>query len=125
VRVIPVPQHVIDMLASHLAAFPAGELGLIFTKDTGQPVPRSVWSDHYRSVCEAVGVIGGTRTHDLRHVAASSLIAGGLSVAAVQAALGHASPAETLEVYTHFWPTDEDRTREAIERASAVWFATG
>jgi len=54
-------------------------------------------------------------------VAASSLIASGLSVAAVQAVLGHSSPAETLGVYTHLWPSDEERTREAIERASAVW----
>ena len=42
-------------------------------------------------------------------------------VAAVQAVLGHASPAETLEVYTHLWPTDEDRTREAIAVASEAW----
>ena len=119
---IPVPTHVIDMLAAHLAEFPAGGEGLIFTTDAGRPVPRSNWSDCYRAACGVVGLEGRTRTHDLRHVAASSLIAGGLSVAAVQAARGHASPAETLEVYTHFWPTDEERTREAIERASAAWF---
>jgi site-specific recombinase XerD len=53
-------------------------------------------------------------------VAASSLIASGLSVAAVQAVLGHASPAETLEVYTHLWPSDEERTRSAID-AAATW----
>ena len=68
-------------------------------------------------------MVGRTRTHDLRHVAASSLIASGLSVAAVQAVLGHATAAETLTVYTHFWPTDEARTREAIEVASAGWLA--
>jgi hypothetical protein len=28
------------------------------------------------------------------------------------------APSETLDVYTHFWPTDEERTREAIGRAS-------
>lgn len=66
-------------------------------------------------------VEGRTRTHDLRHVAASSLIASGLSVAAVQALLGHSSPSETLEVYTHLWATDEDKTREAIEQTSAAW----
>ncbi len=57
----------------------------------------------------------------LRHVAASSLIAGGLSVAAVQAVLGHATPSETLDVYTHLWPTDEDRTRAAIESSARAW----
>lgn len=49
------------------------------------------------------------------------MIAGGLSVAAVQAVPGHSWPAETLEVCTHLWPSDEDRTREVIETASAGW----
>ena len=61
---------------------------------------------------------------DLRHVAASSLIASGLSVAVVQAVLGHATPAETLEVCTHLWPAEEDRMRQAIEDASTLWTGT-
>lgn len=106
------------MLAAHLAAFPPGDHGLIFTTASGSAVPRSNWSDAYRAACAEAGIAGRTRTHDLRHVTASSMIAAGLSVAAVQAALGHSSPAETLEVYTHLWPTDEERTREAIEVGS-------
>ncbi|HWL44134.1 MAG TPA: tyrosine-type recombinase/integrase [Ilumatobacter sp.] len=122
VRTIPVPKHITDLLAAHLAEFPAGEQGLIFTTDRGTPISRSRWSDAYRKACDVAGVDGRTRSHDLRHIAASSMIASGLSVAAVQAALGHSSPAETLEVYTHLWPTDEDRTRQAIESGSAGWF---
>ena len=109
------------MLAAHLAEFGAGEGGLIFTSSTGKPIARTNWASAYRHACAAAGVEGRTRTHDLRHVAASSLIASGLSVAAVQAALGHATAAETLTVYTHLWPTDEDRPRGAIEAASAGW----
>lgn len=121
VRSIPVPSSVIEMLAAHLSVFPPGPDGLMFTMANGAPVARTSWSDSYRAACRAAGVEGRTRTHDLRHVAASALIASGLSVAAVQAVLGHSSPAETLEVYTHFWPTDEERTRDAIERAAASW----
>lgn len=124
-RTIPVPQEVVDLLAEHLSRFPAGDDGLIFTLDNGKAVPRSTWSDKYRAACMAAEVDGRTRTHDLRHVAASSLIASGLSVAAVQAALGHHSASETLDVYTHLWPTDEQRTREAMERASAAWIRRG
>jgi site-specific recombinase XerD len=93
------------------------------TRETkeGQPISRSRWSEAYRDACAVAGVEGRTRTHDLRHVAASALINSGLSVAAVQAVLGHASPAETLDVYTHLWPGDEERTRRAIEQASAGW----
>jgi len=120
-RTIPVPAFVVEFLAAHLAEFEPGEDGLIFTTSAGGPVPRSNWSDRYRAACAAAGVEGRTRTHDLRHVAASSLIASGLSVSAVQAVLGHASPAEALDVYTHFWPGDEDKTREAIDRAASGW----
>ena len=33
----------------------------------------------------------------------------------VQRALGHSSAATTLRVYSHMWPTAEDRTRKAAE----------
>ncbi|HEV8206068.1 MAG TPA: site-specific integrase, partial [Acidimicrobiia bacterium] len=33
----------------------------------------------------------------------------------VQARLGHASAAETLDTYSHLWPDSEDRTRRAID----------
>ena len=62
----------------------------------------------------------GTRFHDLRHSYASALIAAGVSVRAVASALGHADPGMTLRVYSHLWPSDEDRTREAIDAALAA-----
>ena len=33
----------------------------------------------------------------------------------VQARLGHACAAETLDTYSHLWPDSEDRTREAVD----------
>jgi hypothetical protein len=36
-------------------------------------------------------------------------------VKTVQARLGHASAAETLDTYSHLWPDSDDRTREAVE----------
>lgn len=113
-RTIPVPRSVTDVLAAHLAEYPAGELGLIFTNETGGPPSRTSWSDHYRVACATAGVEGRTRTHDLRLLAESSLIASGLSVAAAQAVFGHAAPAETLDVYTHLWSSDEERALDAM-----------
>ncbi len=52
--------------------------------------------------------------HDLRHHYASALIAAGCSIKAVQEALGHANASETLDTYSHLWPTDEDRIKDAI-----------
>jgi len=57
----------------------------------------------------------GTRFHDLRHYYASLLIRHGESVKTVQARLGHASAAETLDTYSHLWPDSDDRTREAVD----------
>lgn len=53
--------------------------------------------------------------HAMRYFYASALIRGGLSVKVVSARLGQASAAMTLNVYSHLWPDDEDRTRQAID----------
>lgn len=56
------------------------------------------------------------RFHDLRHYYASGLIAARCDVVTVQNALGHRSAAVTLSVYSHLWPTGEDRTRAAVQQ---------
>jgi integrase len=61
------------------------------------------------------GLPPGTRYHSLRHWYASCLIRSGLGVKTVQDRLGHASATETLDVYSHIWPSDIDRGRGAIE----------
>jgi integrase len=52
--------------------------------------------------------------HSLRDFYASLLIREGCSVKVVQARLGHATAAETLDTYAHLWADDDDRTRRAI-----------
>ena len=47
------------------------------------------------------------------------LIRAGESVKVVQARLGHANAAETLNTYAHPWPSDDDHTRDAAARALA------
>jgi hypothetical protein len=42
-------------------------------------------------------------------------IAHGESIKVVQARLGHATAAETLDTYAHLWPDSEDQTRAAID----------
>jgi len=49
----------------------------------------------------------GTGMHDLRHFYASLLIRHGESVKVVQARLGHATAAETLDTYSHLWPDSD------------------
>jgi len=59
------------------------------------------------------------------------LIAAGCDVVTVQRSLGHSSATITLGVYSHLWPTAEDRTRAAAGglmatalRARADWVRT-
>jgi hypothetical protein len=54
-------------------------------------------------------------SHDLRHVHASALIAGGTSVKQAQVVLGHASAVITLRIYAHPGPGEEDRTRSVMD----------
>jgi integrase len=58
----------------------------------------------------------------LRHFYASGLIASGCDVVTVQRALGHSSATVTLNVYSHLWPTAEDRTRAAAGDLMAAAF---
>ncbi len=115
-RTVPLPQVVVDAPAAHLAAFPAGDSGLIFTTPTGDPISRTRFSASlWRPAVQRAGLPAGTHFHDLRHFYASLLIRHGESVKVVQSRLGHANAVETLNVYSHLWPDSEDRTRAAVD----------
>lgn len=113
VRTVPLGQVVVDELAAHLARYGPAEDGSVFTDDFGQPLTYTAWKPLWKAT-------GTTyKTHDLRHYAASALIAGGASVKQVQMILGHASGAVTLGVYAHLWPGDDDRARTILDAALA------
>jgi integrase len=114
VRTVPLPAVVVEALAAHLAAFPPGESGLVFTDSRGEPMRRQRFSELWRATT-AHAAVPSSRFHDLRHFYASALIRAGCSVKVVQARLGHATAAETLDTYSHLWPDDEDRTRDALD----------
>lgn len=115
-RVVPFGQVVADELALHLKMFPPGEHGLVFTIE-GEPITRQRFGHLWRPVATTLGLPSGTAMHALRHYYASLLIRHGESVKVVQARLGHATAAETLDTYSHLWPDADDRTREAIDEA--------
>lgn len=58
--------------------------------------------------------------HDLRHTAASIMVASGASVKAVQRQLGHASASMTLDTYADLFDDDLDTLMERVgERFAA------
>jgi integrase len=114
VRTIPLPRVVVDVLAEHLAKYPPGSDGYVFTL-AGEPITRQQFGHVWRPAAATAGLSAGTGLHSLRHFYASLLIRFGESVKTVQARLGHATAAETLDTYSHLWPDSDDRTREAID----------
>jgi integrase len=67
------------------------------------PVTASVFDKSWRLARATTG-LEGVRFHDLRHAAASNMIAAGWNVKLVSKQLGHANATQTLNVYTHLWP---------------------
>lgn len=125
-RTVPVAEVVIEMLSAHLAEFPAVD-GFVFSTSHGCPWRRGAFARHVRTArgrAKLPPLKDGedprklpewVTFHDLRHHYASVLIAAGCSIKAVQSALGHKNASETLDTYSHLWPADEDRLRQAVE----------
>lgn len=53
--------------------------------------------------------------HDLRHTAASWMLAAGVDVPSVARILGHTTPSTTLGIYAHVLPTSESRAVATID----------
>jgi integrase len=119
---------VVERLSEHVGR---RHQGYVLHRD-GQPVTHGMFNHAWRATVLAAElgdlvtdprrksrVFVGPKFHDLRHAFASMLIAAGCSVKAVQNALGHASASTTLDLYAHIWPGDEDRIRQAVDRAIA------
>lgn len=123
-RTIPLADVVVIELAQHLEKYPPVD-GFVFTTELDRPVRRGTFQDAWRrakrNATDAGTDVSDVRFHDLRHHYASALIRAGCSVKVVQANLGHASATETLDTYSHIWPDDDDRSREAIQ---AIWATT-
>lgn len=133
-RTVPIPKHLADRLAAHIAQHgtieipdpTGGTARLLFANRDGRPLRRSVLGDQWARASRRADLPPEARGwHTLRHTYASALIHAGLSVRAVQARLGHASATETLDTYSHLWPDSDDDTRAAIESAGLTGTAAG
>jgi integrase len=119
-REVPMPPSLSKMLAEHRLASPwSKDTDPVFASSAGTPV--AVRNIARRGLEPALAPAGlpHLRWHDLRHVAASLLVAEGASVGYVSRLLGHASPAITLSTYAHAFAAAEhdERFRELQEQA--------
>ncbi len=117
-RTIPLPQMVAVALAAHIAEFPPGADGTLFTTRTGSPVTHDYYgTELFTAAVKKAKLPAGTTSHDLRHHYASVLLAAGESVIAVAERLGHENASLVLSTYGHLMPDSEDRTRRAVDEA--------
>ena len=114
-RVVPLPDSIGDRLAAHIAEHGTGPDGLLFTTPRGLAWRRPRWAEKWQQAVATAKLPKGVRFHRLRHTYASLLIQAGCSVVVVQHHLGHATAQETLDTYSHMWPDDDDRTRDAVD----------
>lgn len=118
-RTITVDDVAAGMLQYHMLQFPPNESGLIFTGRENGALARTSIRTAWTTAITGMGLPPRSGLHALRHYHASLLIAAGLSVTAVADRLGHQDSTETLKTYSHLWPTDEGRSREAI--TAGLW----
>lgn len=117
-RTLPLAAFVVESIAEHLAAHPAGSGGFVVSTPTGQAVTTNVFGQHWRRAVAEAGA-RGLRYHHLRHTFASTLLSRGVSVKAVADWLGHANPTITLTTYAHLMPADEEVARRVLDEALA------
>jgi integrase len=75
----------------------------VFTGVTGRPLDASGVSDQFHRALRRAG-LPNVRVHDLRHTAATHLLARGVHPKIVQDLLGHSTISLTLDTYSHVSP---------------------
>ena len=90
------------------------EHGLVFTNAVGNPAGTSAAVRFPKLLAKAD--LGPMRIHDLRHSAASLLLADGVPVKVVSEILGHADVSTTLRIYAHVLEGAQEQAASYMER---------
>ena len=90
--------------------------GLVFTDAIGGPLGPEIVSRRFAKARDAAGV-PRIRFHDLRHSAATTLLAGGVPLAVISEWLGHSGIAITASAYAAIVPELRQDAADAMDRA--------
>jgi integrase len=90
--------------------------GLIFPTTIGTPIEPHSLHDDFKRILAKAG-LPDMRFHDLRHSAASLMLAQGIPLRSIQEILGHSSISLTANLYAH---VGEQLKREAADAMDAV-----
>ena len=88
---------------------------LVFKTISGDPINADCLAKHFKSLLRLAG-LPMIRLYDLRHTAATLVLAAGVPPKVISEQLGHASAAFTLDTYTHVLPHLQDEAAAKCER---------
>jgi integrase len=114
-RTIPLVDAVVEALAFHVEHHGTGRHELLLSGDDGRPLRRQRFGRIWGQLRQRAR-LPNARFHDTRHTYASTLLSGGVPVAAAADYLGH-SPGELLGTYAHLMPADHERARSVVQAA--------
>jgi integrase len=92
--------------------------GHVFTSEVGTPLRARNVVRHFKRLLTKAGLPETTRFHDLRHTAASLMLAQGVDLKTVSSILGHSTIATTANVYGHIY---EQTQRQIITALDALF----
>lgn len=94
---------------------------LVFPNTVGDPLDQNnLRNRFFKPLIKAAKLDAKTRPYDLRHTAATLLLASGVNLKVVSMRMGHSSVAFTLDVYGHVLPYQQD---EATKTFAGVLYA--
>jgi integrase len=124
------PELVAQALIAHRAEFPPTCQGiahtdgyivrgaeLVFFRTNGKPTNARECGRGFQIARAKAGVSDEATFHILRHTYVSIQIAAGTPLTALRDRLGHGSIQVTADIYGRLLPTEDDRTRAAIDDA--------
>jgi integrase len=124
-RTIEIPELLLPILRRHRARQAEARLaagsawqntGLVFTNQTGGPIDARALRAEFQSILSLAN-LPHMRIHDLRHSAATLLLAAGVPLHVVSRLLGHSTIALTSNTYGHF---TKEMTADAAARMNAI-----
>jgi integrase len=92
--------------------------GYVFTDAAGLPLDPNLMTRAFKKMVTRAGLPKLT-IHGLRHTCATILMEKGISPKVVSERLGHASPAITMDIYSHVLPDMQEKAALAIDEALA------
>ena len=93
--------------------------GFVFASTIGTPLEPSNLTHRFQKLLAEAG-LPRQRFHDLRHCAASLLLAGNVAPRTIMGILGHSQISLTMNTYAHLSPALERDAADALDAVLAV-----